>query len=469
MLTLALLFAGSAQAVTVELEPGADVASLTAAMGPGDSFIFHAGTYELPGPLTWVGVGTEVDPIHITDAGDGEVILRLMAGGHIVRLNDSAFVNVDNLTLEGDDTHYQENGFTGLVINNSADISVSNMVVRHVGSHGFVFANDNQRLSITENDLSDMRTGVGMSAGCGNASCWMSDSVIANNLVHDVIGDRRYGIELLPGCQGNTIANNVVFNVTGIGIGVSTTEFGPANQVVGNVVWDATNTGIRTAGASVVRNNIVFRIEGNGIRASNQFADSLQDVVISHNTVVDTTDYGIRIESWEGKTGMVLTNNAIANPTGRAFSVDEDEFDEGNYISGNVMTGLVDRLDALMGHFSPGLGYGDFEDPAAWDFYPTPSSSLLGMGDPAADAWVPEVDFSDFARDGSGPDVGAYEYVGDGNPGWIVQEDFKGDAELPTVGEDVGGGCCGDKGSDAGVFLWPLLGLFALRRRRRAV
>ncbi len=466
LISSALLWASSASAVTVELEPGADIAALTTAMAPGDEFIFHAGTYELAGQLNWTAVGTEADPISIRTAGDGVVTFELADGGHVVRFSDSAFVIFQDFVLRGTDDRYENSNHSGLVISNSADVTVESVRIEHVGGTGLVLGGDNQRIHVEGVEISDTRTGAGIQMGCGNASCWTSDSVFTGNLVHDVLGENRYGIELLPGGQGNTFTNNVIYNVGGVGIGVSSTEFGPSNTVEGNVVWDAFDAGIRVAGAATVRNNIVFRIQGNGIRSSDQFPDSLQDVVIANNTIVDTSDWGVRLQQWNEKQGMVLTNNAVANPTGRAFTVDAEEWDDGNYIAGNVMTGLVEKIDSELGQFTPGFGYGDFEDAAVWDFYPTPGSALIGVGDAAADAFVPANDFSDFARDGSAPDVGAYEYTGEGNPGWTLQEDFKGPPTERTVGEDVGGGCCGDKGSDAGVFLWPLLALFALRRRR---
>ena len=440
-LLLSLFLALPAHAVTVELEPGADVAALTSSMGPGDEFIFHAGTYELPGALTWTAVGTEGDPVVIRSAGDGDAILQLADGGHVVRLNDSAFVVLQDLVLTGTDAHYDESGFAGLVIANSTDLEVSDLLIEHVGGTGLALSGDNQRIDVHDVHVRDSRTGPGIQIGCGNASCWTSDSTFTNNLVHGMVGDRRYGIELLPGGQGNTFVDNVVFGVTGVGIGVSTTEFGAPNVVEGNVVWNATDAGIRVAGSATVRNNVVFQVDGNGIRSSDQFPDSLQDVVISHNTVVDTSDFGIRLQGWDAKTGMVLANNAVANPTGRAFTVDNEEWDETNVIVGNVMTGLVEKLDATMGHFTAGSGYADFEDAASWDFYPTPASSLLGAGDAGSDAYVPDSDFSGFARNGQSADVGAYTFVGDGNPGWVIREDFKGPAGTPNTGEDVGGGC----------------------------
>ncbi|MFT6146014.1 MAG: hypothetical protein ACJAZO_002855 [Myxococcota bacterium] len=463
----AILWAASAAAVTVELEPGADISALTTAMGPGDQFIFHAGTYELPGQLSWTAVGTEAEPISIRTAGDGVVIFELGDGGHVVRFNDSAFVTFQDVILRGSDDRYDSSNHAGLVISNSSDVTIENVSIEHVGGTGLVLSNDNQRIHVQGMEVSDTRTGHGIQVGCGNASCWTSDSVFTGNLIHDVLGENRYGIEILPGGQGNTFTNNVVYNVGGVGIGVSSTEFGPANTVEGNVVWDAFDAGIRVAGAATVRNNIVFRIQGNGIRSTDQFPDSLQDVVIANNTIVDTSDWGVRLQQWNEKQGMVLTNNAVANPTGRAFTVDSEEWDDGNYIAGNVMTGLVETIDSELGQFTPGFGYGDFEDAATWDFYPTPSSALIGVGDPAPEAFVPSSDFSDVARDGSAPDVGAYEYTGEGNPGWTLQEDFKGPPTQRTAGEELGGGCCGDKGSDAGVLLWPLIALFGRRRRGR--
>ena len=86
----------------------------------------------------------------------------------------------------------------------------------------------------------------------------------------------------------------------------------------------------------------------------------------------------------------------------------------------------------------------------------------------AAGALVPQLDFNRAPRQGNAPDVGATAYVGEGNPGWAIREAFKETGYSAGAGEEVGGGCCGDKGkSEAGLLLLPMLGLGALRRRRR--
>jgi hypothetical protein len=67
--------------------------------------------------------------------------------------------------------------------------------------------------------------------------------------------------------------------------------------------------------------------------------------------------------------------------------------------------------------------------------------------------------------------VGAYEYAGGTNPGWVVSEGFKqlADGSDLAVG-DVGGGCCGAGKSDPSeaLLLFPLALLWRRRRTGRA-
>lgn len=372
-------------------------------------------------------------------------------------------MHVSGLVIEGEPAHAEASGFTGLAIHGSEDVVVDDVEVRQVGGTGLALWGDNARVTLRRVHVHGVRSGAGISIGCGDASCWTRDSVLENNLVHDVRGERRPGIELLRGGQGNALVDNVVHAVTGVGIAVSSAEYGAANEVRGNVVFGATDSGIRVEGAAVVRNNLVFEIDGVGLRATDRFADALSDVVIAHNTVVGTSDWGIRVDGWAGRDGMVLANNAVSNPLGMAFHVDEGELDAGNRVVGNVMTGLVEGLDPALGQVRAGAGHDDFVDVDGWDLYPSETSTLLAAADADAGSWVPEDDFSGYARDGLAPDVGAYEYVGAGNPGWPVQEGFK-EAAAPRVdGEELGG--CG-KGGEAGALLGPALALLGRRRRR---
>jgi hypothetical protein len=202
----------------------------------------------------------------------------------------------------------------------------------------------------------------------------------------------------------------------------------------------------------------------------------LVDVVISHNTVARTDGYAANLDDAYGSSGFVFANNALANPTGYGLDWDDEYKYYGvastNYISNNVVTGLVQGFDPLLypSFVVPGGGFSDFENADNFDFYPRQGSTVVDRGDAAGDAYIPEFDFNGIPREGNAPDVGAYEWDGAGNPGWVIQETFKETGATANSNRaDLGGGCCGDGGSgDQGLLFLPLAGVaVALRRRRR--
>ncbi|MCB9759594.1 MAG: right-handed parallel beta-helix repeat-containing protein [Alphaproteobacteria bacterium] len=465
------LMTGPAFAASVTLNPGDDVAALTSSMGPGDEIVFNGGTYTLESPLSWTGEGTESDPILISAAGSDEVILEGPGiNDYIVRISDSSYMEVTGLTLSADPSNedVQTGGFR---VSGSNHITLQDNELGDLSRTAIYLAGDNSAITIQDNHIFDATNASGIYAGCGDASCWLQDSEIVGNWIHDLPSDRGYGVAIDNGGQNNQILDNVMYNLGYRGVLINSTEYGEPNVVEGNVMWGIASIGLQLQGSGVVRNNVVFNVEGYGIYSQDS-RDSLEALVISHNTVANTDDWGIYVQHWAGRPDMVLANNAVANPTGKAFHAGEGEIDLDNYISGNVLTGFVEGLDPLEGHFTAGSGFADFMDAAGWDFYPSGASSLLGVADPAGDAWVPTLDFNGLERDGTAPDVGAYERNGSSNPGWAIQEGFKEFADDQTIdpGNQVGG-CCErskDAPSEDALFWLPLLGLgWSLRRRPR--
>lgn len=259
----------------------------------------------------------------------------------------------------------------------------------------------------------------------------------------------------------------MIYNTGYRGMRVDSTEYGEPNIVQGNVIWNANEVGLDVRGASRVRNNLVFNITGIGIKSAGNDRNTYEDAVISHNTVVNTKAYAGSFEDQAANTN-VIANNVFCNPTGYGMYV-EDVSDTAitdyGYISHNVVCGLVDVPDAILDTILPGGGYTDYIDQEGWNFYPAIGSTLIDAGDPAGDAWVPDTDFNDAPREGDAPDIGAYEWSGESNPGWAIQEDFKETGYNANPGEEVGGGCCGDDGEKSAALLLPLLGLGTLRRR----
>ena len=460
----------AALAASVTLKPTDDVKTLTSSLAPGDVITFSAGTYEITERLDWSGLGTADQPIVLKAAEGAEVILVSSVNDQTIRIYESSYLTVQGLTLVG--AEGWEDGTIspgGIRIESSTNITVTDMAFEELWRTAVYFYGDNSTITFTNNEIGDIVDGYGMYIGCGDASCWTQDSLIAENLIHDLRDDGGYGIYLEHGCQNNVVRDNVMYNLSYRGLLVASTEYGLPNVVEGNAMWGVTDLGLYVTGSAVVRNNLVFNTGSYGIYTKQNSRGTLADAVISHNTIANTTREGLYVEGWATLTGMVLANNVVSNPVGDAFYAGAGQIDEGNYIAGNVMTGKVDGLDPLLGHFIPGHGDADFVDATGWDFYPSSASVLVGAADASGEAYVPATDFNGAERDGASPDAGAYERRETTNPGWQIQEGFK---VLGVQGGDGGeavGGCCSDKqskGEQAALAL-PLLA-FALRRRRRA-
>lgn len=472
-----LMLALTAHAGTVTLSPGDDVASKTQGLGPGDTIVFTGGVYEIDETLRWEAPGTAEQPIVIQGRLEGtEVILRSTGSGPIAELRDSSHVVVRNITFEGADG-WEELGQSGFRIRESSDVTFEGNRIRRTQYTGLTISGNTSNLTVVRNRIQQTVDGSGIQVGCGDASCWMQDSLVAENLIHDLGGDYITGIRLEPGTQNVEVRDNVLFRIgteDGCdGIFTSSTESGPPNRIHGNAIWDVTDDGIWIEGAAVVRNNIVHLTGGVGIGSRNTDRDALSNLVVSHNTVVLTEDWSIWLEHWFHRDGMVFANNLVANPTGRALRY-VDSWDEGdsstNHLSTNHVTGLVDGLDAELfpGAVVPGAGLADFMDPEILDFYPVTHSDVVNGGDPSGESWVPERDFNGTPRQGDAPDVGAYEWNGPGNPGWALQEGFKQLQTEDRGSVEVSRGCCKKKDEPSEALIVVPFGLLWALRRRRA-
>lgn len=462
-----------AQAASVNVSPGDDLTAVTSSLQPGDVVLFNAGTYVLDGSVYWTGVGTEQAPIEFRAAEGAQVILQNAGGGYVANLENSSWVRLSNLIFEGADPEYTQP--SGLRIYESSYITVEDCVVRNVWGTALRIEGNAQGMQIRHNELSFTGDGSGLYVGCWDGACWMQDSLIEFNLIHDVQGT---GIYLNPGSQSLTVENNVIFRTRDSGMWIGNTNFGPQNTIKANAIWQTEGDGMYVRGSALIQNNLVFETGGDGLYTNND-GEELVDLQISHNTFARNDGYAAYLGDWYDKPDMVFSNNALANTTGYGFRWDDDfdpyynAVETSNYITNNVVTGLVEGFDLLArpGFVIPGGGVGDFVDADNFDFYPTPTSELRDAADAAGNAYLPVDDFNGTQRDGASPDVGAYEYDGEGNPGWVVQEGYK---EL-TEGGGRGGstvatGCCGSgksEGTEA-VVLLPLLALGVGVRRRRS-
>lgn len=480
-MTWCLWLSGFAVAADVNVGPGDDLTQVTSSLQPGNTVLFDSGTYELEGTVYWSGVGTEAEPIEFRAKDGATVVLRNNGGGWVADVSDSEWIVFKGLIFEGggdiDYTHP-----SGFHIRESNHITVDGCKVRNVYGTAMYVDGNISGMAIRNTELSGTIDGTGLYVGCGDASCWMQDSVIEFNLIHDIEGT---GLYLAHGTQADRIENNVIFATRDSGLYMGNTVFGPQNTIKGNAIWRTGGDGMYLQGSALVQNNVVFQTEGDGLYTRDDYG-SLIDLQVSHNTFANTGGYAAYLDGWYGAEDMVFANNALANPTGRGLRWDderEDPYgtgtngtpDTANYISHNVVTGLVEGFDLVSrpNFVIPGGGVTDFVGIDNFDFYPSPNSVLRDNADPDGRAHLPTDDFNGTQRDGASPDVGAYEYDGEGNPGWVVQEGFKSLGPSDGRADDtLSTGCCGGGKEETGttealVLLAPGLG-WMLRRRDRS-
>ncbi len=467
----AILVPGAASAANLSLSPGDELETLISGLQAGDTATLADGVYPVDGTVRLNGIlATEGSPTVVRAAEGASPVIELMGSGWIVEFSGSSHVRLEGLTLRGGgDFAAEERSIHGINIHDdSTDITVvGNTIVQITGDA--IRSSDGVGLVIRGNEVSQTSGGIGLNFGTGDGSSWLQDSVVAGNYLHDL---PREAVYFGPGCFGNRVVDNVIHAIPNQnGIVLQSTDFGAPNVVEGNAIWDGGANGVTVGGSAIVRNNVIFNVASAGIRAVPTNAADYDDVVISFNTVADTGNDGLDIRDWAGHTGMVLANNVVANPTGNAMEAEEGDWDDGNLIVGNIVTGLVRGFEELAGHFVSGHGHGDFQDAPAWDFYPSSASTLRDSADPSGATFIPEVDFNGLPRQASAPDVGAYEFGEASNPGSPIREGFK--QPPPVLGDDaaVDGceGCAGEEEGAAAAFLPMLLlaGLGLGRRRLR--
>ncbi len=467
-----------AHGASVTVGPGDDLSSLTSSLLAGDVVTFTAGRFEIEETLSWEALGESGRAVRFVGAPNGATtIVHTGDTGFAATLTGSTYVEITNLVFEGVDPKKQNVG--GLRVQGSTNVTVENCVVRNVTGSGIRVDGDTNNIVLRLNEVAFTENGGGIVVGCDNGSCWMQDSLVEQNLIHDVGGT---GLLFFRGTQNVQVLDNVVFRAGGDGLVLPDTLFGDQNLAQGNAIWQVEDDGIDITGPALVQNNVVFETGDEGIYSRDD-NDSLVNVQISHNTIARTGGYGVWLRDWYDREQLVFANNVVSNSTGRSMLYEDPQSDPDyyknngvqppettNFITNNVVTGLVEGFDPVVRptFVIEGGGVSDFVDIDNFDFYLSGVSQARDAGSPDGASYIPLVDFNRVDRDGIAPDAGAYEYVGGNeNPGWVIAETFKDVTPASGVGTALNRGCCNrDDSADQAWIVAPLF-LLALVRRRR--
>lgn len=433
-------FVRSAQAAPYEIGPSANLGAEIAKLKAGDELILQGGTYTLTSKLT-IGVsGSAGAPIvirskdgetaHITRDASQNVInvekaqyvilrgLEVSAGSHGIRLLDSSFITVE-------DCHIHDTGDVAL----SANVPASKY----------------QGLTIRHNHIHHTNgTGEGMYLGCNNDGCQMYDSLIERNYVHHTNqasvaqGD---GIEIKQGSYNNIVRDNVIHDTNYPCLLIYGTAGKAVNLLERNAMWNCGDHGIQAEADAIIRNNLVLGAKADGIRNQNHQQQSVEDLTIVHNTVLNQGD---ALRSDNIKSNVVIANNALYSQNGNALRASGTL--TALTVAGNVGLGTT---QGISGGFTGGGALAtDFVDAAfgaaKLNVFPKAGGKLVGAGDAK---YVTNDDFNGTARGGVA-DVGAYLFAAQ-NPGWAVAAGFK-DSVASSGGTGGAGGTSGSGGATSG-------------------
>ena len=429
--------------------PVTDAVELRAAIdaaAPGDVITLAPGDYEVTGNLLCDTPGTETEPIVVRAESLGTARIRFDAveGFHVT----APHWVFENLDVEGvcavDDDCEHAFHVTG-----AADA----VVIRGCRLHEF----------------NAMIKGNGDTVGPGGARVWPDDVVIEDNELFssaprqtanpvtpiDVVGGRRWvirgnfihdhakgggdGVSYAAFLKGNSkdgvIEQNLVVcellhtGQTRLGL-----SFGGGGTGPDSICEDATCTPEHEGG--IMRNNVVRSCPADvGI-----YLNEAADVRILHNTLLDTTGIDARFAATVAEVrGNLLSTGAIRDRDGASST----------------------RADNVEG-FDAGAV---FADPAAGDLALVDGTLLVDLGTPDPDV---ADDFCGNDRDDGAPDLGAYEYDGDGCDGPVGVDAGAGPDGGGAPGEGDGGGCCdAGHGPGSGGLALALMALLGRRGRRQ--
>ena len=424
--------------------PSDDIEAMINALQPGDELVLSGGMYTLTERFSFAIAGTEDAPIVIRAQDDETPHLhRPNASQNIIDIDNAEYVTIRGIELSG--------GSAGIRISGARFLTIEECEVHDTGDVA-VRANDAgvtyESLRIRGNHIHHTNnTGEGMYLGCNNGGCEVVSSLIEGNHIHHTNqpsvsqGD---GIELKEGSFDNVIRDNVIHD-TNYPCILTYASNGAANIIERNVMWNCGDHGIQSAADAVIRNNIILSANADGIAMQPHQSGSPSNLVVVHNTILEADGDAISLRGISGS--VVIANNALYTQNGQAFFVNGGTTGlvfEGNAGVGGVSDGSLTMLSGNLG-----LDFIDasFNGQPPMDLFPAPGSTLRAAGS-AAHAVVD--DFNGSLREGV-PDVGAYAFSADGNPGWALDAAFKTSTLSNDPGTGGSGGGSGGPGGGSGA------------------
>jgi uncharacterized membrane protein YgcG len=219
---------------------------------------------------------------------------------------------------------------------------------------------------------------------------------------------------------------------------------GAPNTIERNVTWNCGDHGIQSAADAVIRNDIILGARADGIAMQPHQSGSPSQLVVVYNTVLNASGDAVSLRGISGS--VVVANNALYAEDGWAFFVNGGTV--GLLFSGNAAIGGVSEgaLAMLSGEIDVDFLSASFDGAPPMSVFPATGGALVSSG---LAAHVVADDFNGTEREAV-PDVGAYRFSADGNPGWALAETMKTSPAIDDPGAAGTGGSITGSGGSAG-------------------
>lgn len=366
---------------------GEALVKAVAVLQPGDQLVLAAGTYSVNRLWDIRVSGTANTPIWIVAAPGAKVTFtRPDEKQNVVNIGQGG--PVQYLCLRGVEI---TGGSHGLRLGQCSHVWIDQCHIHHTGGV-LLSANSahTHHLYLTRNHIHHGGGhGEGMYLGGNNGQFIMSESIIAQNHIHDCQGSQGDGIEVKQGSWGNLIAENDVHDTQYPCITVYGTAGKPVNIIERNLCRRSADHAMQVQGEAIVRNNILISAKGSGFASTDHQGKTL-NLQVLHNTIINTGT-AFHGSSWNAREGMILANNIL-------YSRDKNALNFPNGSAGVTITGNIILGSGPKAGTSPGRGLEDFVsltwDGTKHDATPTPQAPF----DRADAKYLQATDFTNSPR-----------------------------------------------------------------------
>lgn len=357
-------------------------------LAPGDRIVLEAGVYSDPRRLDLRHRGTENHPIVIeADVGAKVVFQRPDERQNTFILEGCSYLVLKGIEITG--------GAAGIRVNRLSNHHPHHLVfeglhIHHIGGVAITCnepGTEYHHLIFRGNHIHHTSGhGEAFYLGGNNATAIVSDSIIANNYIHDLNGEsisQGDGIELKQGSFGNQVVGNVIHDTKYPGITAYGTQGESRNQILGNWIWRTQDHGIQVAADAVIQDNFVAFPKYCGIYSREHQGARPDNLELDGNWIFAAPEAAIRVTGAEvgrSHAGSIAIRNNRLVATRDRLSVRVD----GNYeiafsrnvgigqVSGNVQSSsqsewqVIDRLNLpdtpSLDADHPAIGFVDFDE-----------------------------------------------------------------------------------------------------------